>query len=52
MEGNFDCAKIVFFPNLQKICSVEFFFRIIVHFPFQMPKAITKKNQGVTGLIF
>ena len=43
--------EIVFIPNLQKFRSVEFF-KIIVHFPFQMPKAVTKKNQGVTGLFF
>ena len=40
-----------FFPNLQKFhCKI--FFKIIVHFPFQMLNAINKRKQGVTGLIF
>ena len=40
-----------FYPNLQKFRSVNFF-KIIVHFPFQMLNAITKRKEGVTGLIF
>ena len=51
MEGNLHCVKIYFFTNLQKFRSVEFF-KSIVHFPLQVPKAITKKqNRGLIFLI-
>ena len=38
------------FLNFLKFRSVEFFKNL--HFPFQVPKAITKKNHGVTELVF
>ena len=46
-EGNLHSVRIVVIPSLQEIGSV-IFFKIVVHFPFQMPKAF-KKNLGSPG---
>ena len=43
--------KMLYFPLLQKICSVEFFLNITVHFPFLMRKVVQIKV-GVTSLVF
>ena len=38
-EGNLHSVQIVVFPSLQEIGSANFF-KIVVHFPYQMPKAM------------
>ena len=40
------------FSQFSEIPLPIIFFKIFVHFPFQVPKAITKKNHGVTELAF
>ena len=44
-------CKLSFFQVYKK-STPQIFFKIVVHFPFQMPKAMVKKKLGVMGLIF
>ena len=50
-EGHLRRVKIPL-SKYSEIPLRRIFFKIFVHFPFQVPKAITKKNHGVTELVF